>query len=191
MLIVQSAIVSDNIADRCFSCQLSKCKGACCVEGDRGAPLTPDEVDTINSILPQVRPYMTEAGLLVVDSVGPSAIDSDGDLGTSLVNGCECAFVTFTDDGTALCAIERAFLDGKTDFRKPVSCHLYPIRIEDYGEFQAVNYHEWDICRCAVVKGREDGIPLYQYLKEPLIRRFGEDWYQELLEQITLNTQHK
>lgn len=191
MLIVQSAIVSDNIADRCFACQLSQCKGACCVEGDSGAPLTPDEVDTINAILPQVRPYMTEAGRQVVDAVGPSDIDADGDLGTSLVNGRECAFVTFADDGTALCAIERAFLDGKTHFRKPVSCHLYPIRIEDYGEFQAVNYHEWDICRCAVVKGREEGIPLYQYLKEPLIRRFGEAWYQELLEQIELNTQHQ
>lgn len=191
MLIVQSAIVSDNIADRCFACQLSQCKGACCVEGDSGAPLTPDEVDTINAILPQVRPYMTEAGRQVVDAVGPSDIDADGDLGTSLVNGRECAFVTFADDGTVLCAIERAFLDGKTHFRKPVSCHLYPIRIEDYGEFQAVNYHEWDICRCAVVKGREEGIPLYRYLKEPLIRRFGEAWYQELLEQIELNNQHQ
>ncbi|MBR1793062.1 MAG: DUF3109 family protein [Bacteroidales bacterium] len=190
MLIVQSAIVSDNIADRCFACQLECCKGQCCVDGDSGAPLTPEEVDIINNILPQVRPYMTEAGRKVVDSVGPSAVDSDGDWGTSLVNGRECAFVTFTDDGTALCAIEKAYLDGKVDFQKPVSCHLYPIRIENYGEFQAVNYHEWDICHCAVVKGRETGIPLYQYLREPLIRRFGEAWYQELLDEIAKNFIH-
>lgn len=186
MLVVQSAIVSDNIVDRCFACQLAQCKGRCCVEGDSGAPLLPEEVETINSILPQVKPYMTEAGREVVETVGVSAIDADGDLGTSLVNGYECAFVSFADDGTALCAMEQAYLEGKTTFRKPVSCHLYPIRIEDYGEFQAVNYHEWDICRCAVEKGRKEGVPLYKYLKEPLIRRFGEAWYQELVEQIAL-----
>ncbi len=184
MIIVQSAIVSDDIADRCFCCDLKQCKGQCCVDGDSGAPLEADEAELLAKLLPEIRPYMTEEGLRVVDSVGVSAIDSDGDLGTSLVNNRECAFVCWDDEGTAYCAIERAYLDGKIAFRKPVSCHLYPIRIENYGSFQAVNYHRWDICQCAVECGKQQGVLLYKYLKEPLIRNFGEAWYEELVEQI-------
>ena len=187
MIIVQSAIVSDDIADRCFVCNLAKCKGACCVEGDSGAPLEADEVQILNDILPAVRPYMTEAGRAVVDSVGVSAVDIEGDTGTSLIDGKDCAFICWDDNGCASCAIERAFLDGKTTFRKPISCHLYPIRIENYGTFQAVNYHKWDICRCAVEEGQRQGIPLYKFLKEPLIRKFGQAWYDELVSQIAGN----
>lgn len=184
MIIVQSAIVSDDIADRCFSCALQRCKGACCVEGDSGAPLEADEVAILREALPVVRPYMTEHGRAAVDAVGVSVVDAEGDLGTPLVNGRECAFVCWGDDGCAYCAIERAFLDGKTSFRKPVSCHLYPLRIENYGTFQAVNYHRWDICHCAVEEGNSQGVPLYRYLKEPLIRKFGTAWYDELVQQI-------
>ena len=154
------------------------------MDGDSGAPLDEDEAALLATLLPNIRPYMTAEGQHAVDHFGPSTIDNDGDLGTTLVNGRECAFVCWGDDGTAYCAIERAFMDGKIDFRKPVSCHLYPIRVENYGEFQAVNYHEWDICRCAVQCGRKAGVPLYQYLKEPLIRKFGNEWYNELVGQI-------
>ena len=158
MLIVKESIVSDDIAERRFCCDLAQCKGRCCIEGDYGAPLLEEEIPVLQRILPAVEPYMTEAGRAVIAEQGVSTLD--------------------------MCAIEQAFRDGKTDFMKPVSCHLYPIRVDEYGEFTAVNYHQWDVCRCAVAKGEECGVPLYHYLREPLIRRFGQDWYDELLEAV-------
>lgn len=184
MIIVKSAIVSDDIADRCFCCDLAKCKGQCCIEGDSGAPLEKEEAELMETLLEAIKPYMTAEGREAVEKDGVWAIDSDGDLGTTLVNGRECAFVCWGEDGTAYCAIERAYLDGKIEFRKPVSCHLYPIRVENYGSFEAVNYHRWEICQSAVECGRHIGEPLYKYLKEPLIRKFGEEWYEELARQI-------
>lgn len=184
MLIVKESIVSDDIAERRFSCDLAQCKGQCCVEGDYGAPLTDDEVTVLQRILPAVQPYMTPAGLRAVEQQGVSTLDNAAEPCTPLVNNRECAYVAWGADGTALCAIEQAFRDGKTDFMKPVSCHLYPIRVDEYGEFTAVNYHQWDVCHCAVKRGNECGVPLYQYLREPLIRRFGQEWYDELLEAI-------
>ena len=181
MLIVGNCIVSENIADKCFACKLAKCKGQCCVEGDAGAPLEEKEIVELERILPEVKPYMTPEGIAVVEAQGVAVKDCDGDLGTPLVNGKECAFVTW-QDGLALCAIEKAWRDGKIDYMKPISCHLYPIRLEDFGEFVAVNYHEWDICKYAVVEGKREGVPLYKYLKEPLIRRFGNEWYKELVQ---------
>lgn len=191
MLIVKESIVSDDIADCRFCCDLAQCKGQCCVEGDYGAPLTDDEVDTLQRILPQVLPYMTAEGRSVVEREGVSTLDNAAEPCTPLVNNRECAYVAWADDGTALCAIEQACRDGKTDFLKPVSCHLYPIRVDNYGEFTAVNYHRWDVCRCAVTKGNECGVPLYQYLREPLIRRFGQEWYDELLQAISQRDQFK
>ena len=184
MLIVKESIVSDDIAERRFCCDLVQCKGRCCIEGDYGAPLLEEEIPVLQRILPAVKPYMTEAGRAVVAEQGVSTLDNAAEPCTPLVNNRECAYVAWTPDGTALCAIEQAFRDGKTDFMKPVSCHLYPIRVDEYGEFTAVNYHQWDVCRCAVAKGEECGVPLYQYLREPLIRRFGQDWYDELLEAV-------
>lgn len=180
MIIVDNCIVSENIADKCFACDLCKCKGQCCVEGDAGAPLNKDEVPILERILPMVKPYMTEAGIAAVAEQGVAVYDSTGDLCTPLVNNAECAYVTW-QDGMALCAIEKAWRDGKIDYMKPISCHLYPIRLEDFGEFIAVNYHEWDVCKDAVVEGKRCGVPLYKYLKTPLIRRFGEEWYEELV----------
>ena len=156
MIIVKNSIVSDDVADCCFGCDLSCCKGACCVDGDSGAPLLEEEVEKIEAVLNDALP------------------SKDGDLGTPLIEGGACAFVTPGPDGCTFCALQGLY--------KPVSCHLYPIRVEDYGEFQAVNYHQWDICRCAKGKGEL----LYIYLKEPLIRRFGQEWYDELLEQIEI-----
>lgn len=174
MIIVGNSIVSDDIADRCFGCDLAVCKGACCVDGDSGAPLMEDEVAKIEAVLPEVLPLMTDEGRAAVEAHGVAVRDKDGDLGTPLIDGGACAYITYGDDGCALCALQGRY--------KPVSCHLYPIRVEDYGEFTAVNYHQWDICHCACGKGE----PLYKYLKEPLVRRFGCEWYEELLEQIKL-----
>lgn len=174
MIVVKNSIVSDDIADQRFCCDCTQCHGACCVDGDSGAPLMESEVTELERVLPQVLPLLTPAGRDAVEAQGVAVRDAEGDLGTPLIDGGACAFATFAPDGTALCALQHLY--------KPVSCHLYPIRVEDYGEFTAVNYHRWDICRHA----HGHGDPLYITLREPLIRRFGEDWYAELLEQINL-----
>ena len=174
MIIVGNSIVSDDVADQRFSCSLACCKGACCIDGDSGAPLLEREVAELERVLPDVLPLLTPDGRAAVEQQGVAVRDHEGDLGTPLVDGGACAFATRTPDGTALCSLQHLY--------KPVSCHLYPIRVEDYGEFTAVNYHRWDICRCA----HGHGEPLYIALREPLIRRFGSDWYEELLEQINL-----
>lgn len=191
MLIVKDCIVSDHLADLRFACDLAKCKGACCVEGDSGAPLREEEVAVLESVLPAVLPYMSEKGREAVARQGVAVRDKDGDLGTPLVDGRECAFTVWDDDGTALCAIEKAYRDPRSrfpaldaPFPKPVSCHLYPVRVEEYGDFTAVNYHEWEVCRCAVAKDNTMRKPLYEYLKEPLIRRFGQEWYDELTAEV-------
>ncbi len=172
MIIVGNTIVSDDLADQCFQCDLACCKGACCVEGDSGAPLREEEVAELKRVLPDAWPLMTPEGREAVERQGVAVRDKDGDLGTPLIDGGACAFITPGPDGCTFCALQGLY--------KPVSCHLYPVRVEDYGEFTTVNYHQWDICRCA--KGK--GMPLYQYLKEPLIRRFGQEWYDELLQEI-------
>ena len=184
MLIVKDCIISEDIAEQRFCCNLSQCKGQCCVDGDCGAPLEESEIPILEKILPAVEPYMTPEGLQVVHTEGVSALDNAAEPCTPLVNNRECAYVAWGADGTAFCAIEQAYRDGKIDFMKPISCHLYPIRVDVFGDFTALNYHQWDICRCAVSKGKECGVPLYQYLKEPLLRRFGQEWYDELLEAI-------
>lgn len=190
MIIVQNTIVSDDIADRRFCCNLGCCKGACCVDGDSGAPLMEDEVPLLEAILPEVEPYMTEEGIAAVREQSVAVRDKDGDLGTPLISSGACAYAFNDKCGTGceevtLCAIERAYRNAPhssilDNYPKPVSCHLYPIRVQDYGEFTAVNYHQWDICHCAKDKGE----PLYVYLREPLIRRFGQEWYDELLQEI-------
>lgn len=184
MLIVENCIVSEDIADNCFGCDIAQCKGQCCVEGDCGAPLEDKEIAILRQIYPMVKPYMTSEGIKVVETEGVSSLDNAAEPCTPLINNRECAYVTWGDDGTAFCAIERAYREGKIDFKKPISCHLYPIRIDEYGEFTAVNYHKWDICHCATLQGKRTGTPLYQYLKEPLIRKFGDTWYQELVREI-------
>jgi len=179
MIIVQNTIVSDDIADQCFGCDLACCKGACCVDGDSGAPLMEKEVELLEAVLPQALPLMTDEGRAAVEEQGVAVRDKDGDLGTPLVNGGACAFAIYSDDGTALCALQKLY--------KPVSCHLYPIRVQDYGEFTAVNYHKWDICK---QHRHKSGQPLYIYLKEPLVRRFGQEWYDELVHEIETNQYH-
>lgn len=183
MIVIGDTIVSEDLLKVRFCCTLAQCKGACCVEGDGGAPLEAEEIGIMEDVYETVKPYMTEGGIKAVEEIGVFDYDADGDYATTLVNGCECAFVNFKD-GITYCAIEKAYLDGKIDWKKPISCHLYPVRLTQYEEFMAVNYHKWNICSSALRAGRNTGVPLYEYLKEPLIRKFGEQWYEDLVREI-------
>jgi len=180
MFQVGKTIITEDLFEKEFVCNLKACKGICCVEGDSGAPLLEEEKAILDSIYSEVKPYLTDAGRKAIESQGKYVIDKQGDLTTPLINDKECAFVTQNEDGTYLCGIEKAFLDKKIDWQKPISCHLYPIRVQDFVEFQAVNYNEWDICSDACELGKQLQVPLYKFLKEPLIRKFGKDWYDEV-----------
>lgn len=173
-------IVSEDIVKKDFVCNLSACKGACCVEGDAGAPLDADEIAILDKVYPKAKPYMRKEGIEAIEAHGTSVKTAFGDLETPLVNGAECAYVFFDDKNTALCAIEAAYNEGETNWKKPVSCELYPIRTKDYSEFSAVNYDRWEICDDACTLGKELQVPIYKFVKKALIRKFGEDWYTEL-----------
>lgn len=183
MMNVNNILVSDDIKDVCFVCDLAKCKGACCVEGDAGAPLEEEEISLLEDYIEDIYPYMLPGGIEVVKNMGVFDYDMFGHFVTPLVNDRECAFVYF-EEGIARCAIEKAYQEGKIPFAKPVSCHLYPIRISGTKDFEAVNYHEWNICDPALEKGCHLKTPLYAFLREPLIRKYGEKWYNDLLETI-------
>ncbi len=180
MLEIGKTIVSFDVLEEHFLCDLMKCRGACCVDGDSGAPLTQEEAMVMEEIYPLVEPYMTSEGKEVVREKGTSVIDFEGDLVTPLVKNQECAFTYQDEHGITKCAIERAFLNGEVNFRKPVSCHLFPVRITEYKRFDAVNYQQLPVCKPARVCGKGRKLPLYQFLKEPLIRKYGTDWYDQL-----------
>lgn len=182
MLQIQDTVVSLELIERKFICDLPVCKGECCVEGDEGAPLEKEEVERLKEVLPLVWDDLPEASQKVIEEQGVSYIDRDGDDVTSIVNGEECVFVYKDENGYAKCAVEKAFLEGKTDFRKPISCYLYPVRVDKHKTFSAVNYHQWHICKCAEILGEKEGVPVYKFLKDPLIKKFGADWYKELEE---------
>lgn len=179
MLEIGRAIVSLDILEKHFLCDVLKCKGACCIEGDSGAPVTPEEAKAIEEAYPEVAPYILESHRNEVRKQGFAVIDLDGDLVTPLVNNKQCAY-TYEEKGILKCGIEKAFLDGKINFRKPVSCHLFPIRITEYKRFDAVNYQKIDICKPGRECGKKEKLPLYVFLKEPLIRKYGEEWYNQL-----------
>ena len=174
------AIISEDILEKDFVCNLSACKGACCIEGEAGAPVTQNEMAILKEIYPKVKPFLRAEGIKAINEQGTYIKTAQGELETPLVNGKECAYVTFTENGTASCGIEDAFNAGEIDFRKPISCHLYPVRIQDYSEFSAVNYHRWPICDDACTLGKELQVPIYKFVKDALIRKYGEDWYAEL-----------
>ncbi len=174
-------ILSDDIKEKFFVCNLEKCKGACCVEGDLGAPLENDELAILEEIYEQVAPYLSEAGKKAIAEQGKYILDEDGEYSTTTVGGAECAYAIYDQKGILKCGIEQAYLDGKINFRKPISCHLYPIRAKKYDEFEALNYDQWDICSPACDFGKELGVEIYKFLKEPLIRKYGQDWYNELV----------
>lgn len=180
MILIEQTIVSEDVLEKEFACALDKCKGACCVEGDSGAPLEWKETAILESIYESVKPYMTQAGKEAVELYGTWLIDSEGDLVTPLIHGVkECAY-TYFENGTALCAIERAHREGKTDFKKPISCHLYPVRITKYDTYDAVNYDRWNICSPACTNGRQLGAPVFEFVKQALIRKYGTEWYEQL-----------
>lgn len=183
MIAIDNTLISEDILEKEFVCDLSKCKGACCVEGDAGAPLEDNEVLKLEEIFEDVKPYLRPEGVAAIEAQGTSIQDpEDGEWVTPLVNGAECAYVIFDEKGTTKCGIEKAWEEGKVDWRKPVSCHLYPIRVTTYPSYDAVNYHKWQICSPACDLGAQLKVPVYKFTKDALLRKYGEDWYQQLEE---------
>ncbi|MFT6369426.1 MAG: hypothetical protein ACJAWH_000503 [Maribacter sp.] len=173
-------IVSEEIIENDFVCNLSACKGACCVDGDAGAPLEDKETEILVDIYSKVKPFLRAEGIKVIEEEGAFVKGDDGEWETPLINGSECAYAFFDDKNTAKCGIEEAYNQGKIKWKKPISCHLYPVRIHEYTELTAVNYHKWEICDPACSLGKELQVPVYKFVKEALIRKFGKDWYSEL-----------
>jgi hypothetical protein len=186
MIIIDDTLISDEIYTEHFVCDLPVCHGGCCVHGDAGAPLEKDELQVLKDIFPRVKNHMRPEGIAAVEQNGVYVEDIEGDFSTPLVNKQECAFVFFDENNIAKCAIEKAWEEGEISFKKPISCHLYPIRIARYSTYEAVNYHRWPICDCARAKGKGLKVKIYQFLKEPLIRKYGESWYEQLDEYIKL-----
>lgn len=179
MIQIGDKIISREIFENHFICHLEKCEGNCCVFGDSGAPLEDGEVELIERHLGKIKPYMSAEGLRSVNEQGGWIVDRDGDKVTPLVGREECAFVVFEED-IARCAIEEAYEDGSIPFQKPVSCHLYPIRINKLKNAVALNYHQWSICEPARLLGKKEGVPVFRFLKDPLTRVYGEEFYVEL-----------
>lgn len=180
MFLIKDTLVSTDLIERFFKCDLAVCKGECCIDGDAGAPLLESEKNEIEKHLHEIMPLLSENGRQVIKERGVSYTDQEGDLVTMLINGCACAFTEIDKDGVCLCALEKGWREKKLPQLKPSSCHLYPVRLSKCGSFTAVNLHRWKICKCAEILGRKENIRAYQFLKEPLIRKFGEEWYAEL-----------
>jgi hypothetical protein len=179
MIILENTLVSDDLKEVLFVCDVEKCKGACCVEGDAGAPLAEMEISLLEDHMEDIAPFMVPEGISEVKKNGVFDYDPDGNFVTPLVHGKECVFVYF-EDGIARCAIEKAFMEKRIPFAKPVSCHLYPVRITKSNIHDAVNYHKWHICKTALARGNKEKMPLYQFLEGALIRKYGRSWYNKL-----------
>ncbi len=180
MFQLDKTIVSEEVLEKEFVCNLNACKGACCVNGDAGAPLEKEELETLQEILPILKSYLRKEGLQAIEEQGTYTTNEFGEHETTLIDGADCAYVIYDDKNVALCGIEEAYNQGEISFKKPVSCHLYPIRIKQYSEFAAVNYDKWEICDDACSLGKELQVPVYKFVKQALVRKFGEDWYAEL-----------
>ena len=194
MLQIGPAIVSLDVFDKQFVCNLPACKGMCCVYGESGAPLEENEVAILQEVYAKIKPYMTPEGIAVVEQQGVYDTDIENDKVTPLVGQSEDCVYAYNEKNVVYCAIEKAFMNGEISFRKPVSCHLYPIRITKYDDFEAVNYHQWSICCDALQLGKKMKTPLYIFLKEPLIRKYGAEWYEQLClaaEHLKETTQNK
>lgn len=176
-------LVSDDIKDVHFVCKLSACSGNCCVDGDAGAPLDEEEIATLEDHIDVIKPYMTKEGREVVELMGVFDYDADSSYVTPLVKNRECAFV-YVKNKINYCAIEKAWVEKVIPFQKPISCHLYPIRLKKIGEFTGINYDNWSICKPALMNGKALGVPLYKFLKDALIRKFGKDWYNLLVDEF-------
>ena len=183
---VKDKVVSTQLFEKKFVCDLNACKGACCIEGDSGAPLSFEEIDIIEEELEVIFPYMRPEGRAAVEASGVFYMDEDNEPVTTLVNGGECAFVYFDENNITKCSIEQAYLDGKTDFKKPISCHLYPIRLTHLADYVGLNYHKWPICAPACTCGSKLQVPAYAFLKDAIIRKFGESYFMQLHEAYRL-----
>lgn len=182
MLQIKNTLISLDLVERYFCCDLDSCLGECCIDGDAGAPITEDERRKLEEVLPAVIDDLLPAARREIEENGVAYVDCEGDLVTSIVDGRNCVFTTYGPGGMCMCALEKAWREGRIDFMKPMSCHLYPVRIREYDGFTAVNFHRWKICKCAEILGRKNGIRAYRFLEGPLVRRFGREWYDELVE---------
>ncbi len=180
MFQIDDKLISEQLFEKKFICDLPSCKGACCVEGDSGAPLNDGEIVILKEIYPAIEKYLTIAAKKIIKKHGLSRIDGDGDTVTPLINNRECVYAYHDEEGVLKCAIEKAFLNGKINFRKPISCYLFPIRIKEYKDFTAINYEEEKICKPALILGEKLGIPVFRFLKEPIIQHFGETFFEDL-----------
>ncbi len=183
MLIIQEILISDAIIEEQFLCNLTACKGACCWEGDYGAPLETDELNTLEEIYGEIEPFLTKEGRRAISKNGLfKYYEEPKEYGTPLIKSKACVFTVFDQNGTAKCGIEEAHLAGATDFKKPISCHLYPIRVSKNIKtgFEALNYDRWDICSAACALGKKEQLPVFKFLKEALVRKYGAEFYEEL-----------
>ena len=180
MLQIQNTLVSLDMIEKFFCCDLDACLGVCCIDGDAGAPLSEEEDRKLRELMPEVLPLLTPKAARTIEEEGPSYKDPEGETVTQLIEGSACVYTCMEKNGMCLCALEKARRAGNTRMFKPISCSLYPARIKEYDTFTAVNYDRWKICRPAEKLGKEKGIRVYEFLREPLIRRFGQDWYDEL-----------
>jgi len=180
MIIIGDKLVSEDLFDKHFVCDLNACKGECCVSGESGAPLEKGEREELEKVFPIIKKYMQPEGIAAIEKQGVAVIDSDGDEVTPLINGKECAFTFFDEKGIAKCSIEKAYREGEIDFYKPISCHMYPIRTKKLSDFTALNYHHWPICEAACSLGDKLKVTAHQFLKDPLIRAYGAEWYEQL-----------
>lgn len=180
MLVIKDTLVSLDLIERFFVCDLDVCLGQCCIDGDAGAPLLEEERDAIDAHMAEILPTLKPSAQRIIEEEGSSYTDPDGDLVTQIVEGRDCVYTCYAEGGKCLCALEKGFREGKLPQLKPSSCHLYPVRLKKIGNMTAVNLHRWKICKSAEIKGRKEGVRAYQFLKEPLIRKFGQEWYDEL-----------
>lgn len=188
---VGDVLLSIDCFRECFACDLGRCKGVCCIEGDAGAPITLDEIMAIEDILPAIEDDISPEAKAVIQQQGVAYTDSEGELVTSIVNGKDCVFTCYSPDGTCLCAIEKACREGRISTAKPISCWLYPLRIKRFNNgTYGVNYHRWDICQCGIDKGKQLRLPLYKFLRDPLVAKFGKEWYDEL-EKTAIELRHQ
>lgn len=181
---IGDVLISDEVLTERFVCDIKKCMGACCIEGDAGAPVDLDEIMQIEEVLPIIWDQLSIPARKVINKQGVAYTDIEGQLVTSIVNNKDCVFTCYDEKGCCYCALEKAYREGMTKFYKPLSCHLYPIRHKKVGDLDALNYHQWEVCKAAVLLGQQKDVRVYEFLKEPLIRKFGKDWYGELLDAV-------
>lgn len=180
MIFIENIAISSEIVEEFFACDIARCKGECCVSGDSGAPLAEEELAILQAVYADVEPYLSDAGKAAIAEQGLFVEEYPDDYSTPLINGGACAYTIFSPEGVALCGIEQAYLDGKIAFKKPISCHLYPIRVSKMGEYEALNYHRWNICKAACKRGNKEGIRIYEFLEEAITRKYGAAFYQTL-----------